>query len=72
MNKPDTSRTMRHLATEMRQHAQETALPEYQIVLQRTAYTLDAEADLIAEQQSQEFARVLRAFSESQFTTRYH
>jgi hypothetical protein len=72
MNKLDTSRTMRQLADKMRQHARETALPEYQSMMRRAANTLEAEAELISERQFQEFSRTLQVFSDSQFSTRYH
>jgi hypothetical protein len=72
MNKPDTSRTMRRLADKMRKQALETALPAYQSMMDRAADSLDAEAALIADQQFMEFALALDAFSDSQFTTRYH
>jgi hypothetical protein len=72
MNKPDTSRTMRRLADKMRKQALETALPAYQAIMDRAANSLDAEAALIADQQFMEFALALEAFSDTQFTTRYH
>jgi len=72
MEKPDTSRMMRQLAAKLRRQALETALPEYQSMMQRTANALDNEATLIADRQLLEFARVLEVFSASQFTTRYH
>jgi histone H3/H4 len=72
MEKPDTSRIMRQLAAKMRLQAQETALPEYQSMMRRTANALDAEAMVIADRQLLEFARELEVFSASQFTARYH
>ena len=71
MEKPDTSQTLRQIASKMRRQARETALPEYKGMMNRAAETLDAEAELIAEQQSQEFSRALQRFCSTKFTC-YH
>jgi hypothetical protein len=72
MEKHDTSRVMHQLATKLRRQAQETTLPEYQCMMQRVANALDNEAMLIADRRLLEFARVPKAFSALQFTSRYH
>ncbi len=69
MEKSDTCRTLRQIATRMRQQAQETALPQFQGMMNRVAETLDAEAELVAEQQSREFSRALTVYCASQFTS---
>jgi hypothetical protein len=68
MEKPDTSQTLRQLADKMRRQAGETSLPAFQGMMNRVAETLDAEAELIAEKQSREFAHALEAFCASQFS----
>lgn len=70
MEKPDTSRIMRQLADKLRQQALETALPEYQSMMQRAANALDIEAAAIADQRLPAFAHVPEV-SASQ-TPRYH
>jgi hypothetical protein len=68
MEKLNTSHTLRQLADKMRQQAHETDLPDYQGMMNRVADTLDTEADMAAERQSQEFARALNGFCASKFT----
>ncbi len=68
MEKSNTPHTLRRLANKMRRQASETALPEYQSMMNRVAECLDAEADLVAEQQSQEFSRALDGFCTPQRT----
>lgn len=72
MEKSTTSHTLRQLADKMRRQALETALPDYQDMLNRVAETLDDEADLVAERQSREFSRALDTFCASQFTSARH
>jgi hypothetical protein len=72
MENPDTLRIMRQLAAKLRRQALETALPEYQSMMQRAANALDIEAALIADQGLSVFAHVPEAFSASQCTPRYH
>jgi hypothetical protein len=71
MEKLDTSQTLRQLAIKMRRQARETALPTYQDMMNRVAETLDAEAELVAERQSMEFAHALQRFGAMKFTS-YH
>jgi hypothetical protein len=68
MEKSNTSQTLRQLADKMRQQAKETALPDYQGMMNRVAESLDAEADLVAEQQSREFSRALNSYYAAQST----
>jgi hypothetical protein len=72
MEKPDASRIMRQLAAKMCRQALETALPEYQSMMQRAATALDIEATLIADRRLLAFARVPEVFSASELTARYH
>jgi hypothetical protein len=73
MEKSDTSRTLRQLAAKMRQQAQETAMPDYQSMMNRVAETLEAEADLVAEHQLRGSSRALEIYRATQFTdTRLH
>ncbi len=69
MDKSDKAKTMRQLAAKMRGQADETAQPEYQHLMHRVANSLDAEAQVIADRQLQEFSRALEAFCDSQFST---
>ena len=67
MEKPDTSQTLRQLADKMRRQARETALPEFQGMMNRVAETLDIEAELVAERQSGDFSRALEGFCATPF-----
>ena len=62
MEKSNTPHILRQLADKMRRQAGETALPEYQAMMNRVAESLDAEANLVAEAQSQEFSQALNSF----------
>jgi hypothetical protein len=72
MDKLERAHAMQRIAARMRLQALETALPEYQGMLRRTADTLDTEAEWIAKQYLIKFSRALQARSDSQLRPWYH
>jgi cyclopropane fatty-acyl-phospholipid synthase-like methyltransferase len=65
MEKQDTSIVLHGIADRMRLQAAETFQPHYKDMLNRTANSLDDEANRLTEMQTQEFCVQLNKFSAS-------